>query len=933
MKRIFRFLFFLLVLIFGAAFILPIVFKDSLVERIKQEANANLNARLDFEDVDVSLISSFPYFGFSLQGLEITGLDEFEGQKLLSAGDFTLSIDLMSVISGETYTIEKIAVEDFDLQILVLEDGLANYDIAIAGDSTAVEESSAESSAFHLALSAWKIENFNLSYVDQQGDMEFHLHHLNQNGKGNFTESVVDLTTTTEAQAMSFVMEGVKYLNRVHLESDFAMAFDMDKFRFDFGENRVALNGLALNFEGWVSMPNEAIDMDLKFHSPENSFKSLISLIPAIYYQDFNDLKSSGEFKLNGLVQGRLVGDIYPSFDINLNVREGYFQYPDLPSAVSEVNIDFGVKNQSRDLSGTEINMPRFAADVAGSKFNASFSLKDPMGDPNFKFLAQAQADLAQMAQALPVEGYEMAGKMDMDLNAAGSLSMIDEERYEDLSAGGAFSVEGIHLGGDSLGMNVDIPFASLQMKPNEAVLGKSRVVYESQELNFEGRLNNLIAYALRDEALSGGLDVYSSHLDLMALMGSEEEVAVEEEGETDTTSMEVIRLPKNVDFAINLRADTVLYDNLTINDARGSLGLKEGTAYLNKVNLDLLGGALIMDGLYDSRPDLPLADFQLYVKGFSFVESYEGLDMVRQLAPVMKNVSGNYDLDMSLNTQMSGDMSPILNSISASGALRTRTVEMGGKVFDQLATFLRNPDYANIAASDINLNFSIEDGKIEVEPFDFKLAGQKASMSGNMSLEQDLDFKIDTDIPLNSVQGNELLGQLQSLSGGSIPLHILIGGKATSPEVRPSLGDFKQNLVDDVKKQVNQAVDSAKTVVKQEVNKKLDELVKAAEAQGDKLIAEARSKGEQLKAEAKKQADKVRAGGETAAQKILDEAGSNPLKQAAARPLAEKAKREANEQAQKIEDEAAKQAGNLIQAAETQKQKLVADAKEKAQV
>lgn len=932
MKRIFRFLFFLLILLIGSAVIIPIVFKDSIVERIKQEANANLNARLDFEDVHVSLISSFPYFGFGLEGLSITGVDQFEGQKLVTADDFSLSIDLMSVISGEAYRIEKIALEGVDLHILVLEDGSANYDIAKADTSAVVAEETTETSAFQIALSSYKVEGLDFRYEDRQGAIDFIMKGLDHSGSGDFTQNVVDLSTTTEIQALSFILEDVAYMSRVHVASDFDVKLNQEKFRFDFGDNYVALNGLQLNFEGMLAMPDEAISMDLKFSSPSNSFKSIISLIPALYYQDFEALETSGEFKLKGLVQGVYVNNIYPSFNIDLMVREGQFHYPDLPSSVEDVNIDLKVKNNSRNLDNMLVNLSRFDAKAAGSVIHSTMVLKDPMNDMDYSILAQAKADLADVLKVLPLEGYELSGLIDMDFNTSGRMSMIENEQYEDLKANGYIKADQVHLGGDSLGMALDIVTSELQLSPQEADLKPTVLVYEGQRMELKGALDNIIGYALSDDLLSGSLDFYSPNLDLMALAGEEASAETTDTAAADTTAMHVIRLPENLDFALNARIDSLIYNALDITNLKGQIGLKAGMANMD-VDMKMLEGALNMKGSYNSIPAAPIADFEFAIKNFSFKQSYESLEMVRQIAPLMQNVDGSYNLGLDLSTHLGDDMSPQMKTINATGLLNTRSVQMGGKTLGQIATFLQNPDYQNLAVSDVDMEFSIENGTIIIEPFDFKMAGQQAELGGTMNLDQELDLDLKIDIPLKSFKADKYLAQFQSLSSGSIPLTVNIGGTASSPEIKPSVGDLKQQLGQEIKQTITNVVDSAKTKVKDEANKKLQQLVAAAEAQGDRLINEAKAKGEVLKREAKIQADKLRTEGDKAAQRILDEAGSNPLKQAAARPLADQTRKAAQEKAQKLEDEANKKANDLIKAAENQKQKLIEDAKAKAQV
>jgi len=51
-------------------------------------------------------------------------------------------------------------------------------------------------------------------------------------------------------------------------------------------------------------MPGADITTDIKFSYRKASFKSMLSLIPAVYLADYKDLKASGEFSMNGSAQG-----------------------------------------------------------------------------------------------------------------------------------------------------------------------------------------------------------------------------------------------------------------------------------------------------------------------------------------------------------------------------------------------------------------------------------------------------------------------------------------------------------------------------------------------------------------------------------------------------------------------------------------------------
>ena len=46
--------------------------------------------------------------------------------------------------------------------------------------------------------------------------------------------------------------------------------------KFTFKENNAAFNKLGLHFDGWLLMTDELMDMDIKFSTVEQSFKSLL---------------------------------------------------------------------------------------------------------------------------------------------------------------------------------------------------------------------------------------------------------------------------------------------------------------------------------------------------------------------------------------------------------------------------------------------------------------------------------------------------------------------------------------------------------------------------------------------------------------------------------------------------------------------------------
>ena len=59
MKKILKWTGISLLLIIVLIILLPFIFKDKIIQTVKDEANKSLNAKVDFGDFDISLISYF----------------------------------------------------------------------------------------------------------------------------------------------------------------------------------------------------------------------------------------------------------------------------------------------------------------------------------------------------------------------------------------------------------------------------------------------------------------------------------------------------------------------------------------------------------------------------------------------------------------------------------------------------------------------------------------------------------------------------------------------------------------------------------------------------------------------------------------------------------------------------------------------------------
>ena len=92
----------------GTMLLIPILFKGKIIDKIKSEANQSVNAKIDFGKVDLSLLRSFPKLSIQITNFEISGINQFEGQKLATVKSLAMTTNLSSLWNSGKMEINKI---------------------------------------------------------------------------------------------------------------------------------------------------------------------------------------------------------------------------------------------------------------------------------------------------------------------------------------------------------------------------------------------------------------------------------------------------------------------------------------------------------------------------------------------------------------------------------------------------------------------------------------------------------------------------------------------------------------------------------------------------------------------------------------------------------------------------------------------------------
>ena len=950
--------FFLLIILI---ILLPILFKDEIVQFIKEEANASLNAELDFGKVDLSLLSTFPKFSLEINDLTLTGVDEFEGVELVEIKQTNLKLNLWSVIGGDQYEISSVGLVEPKIHVLVLSDGKANYDIATS-DSTGIEsidEEVGESAPLKLALEEYYIEKGSIVYDDQLYLMYMELEGLNHKGSASVNGTTYLIETLSDIGGVTFGYDNINYLSQTVTDIKCNMEINMpeNEMKFIFKENEVVLNELGISLDGWFLMTDESMDMDINFGATKQSFSSLLSMVPGVYSPDFGNIKTNGNLLLEGKVFGEFSEKSMPGFNLDLSVSNAWFQYPDLPGKVDEIGVDVKVNREAGiDLNNTKVDINKLHLAFAGNEIDASLKLRNMMTDPNIESELKTFLDLSKLVEIIPLEeGESYSGTITTNIALKGNVSALEKEEYENFKANGNLKIAQMNY--QTLASNYSVAIDSMlfQFAPQYLNLSYFEAKIGESDLHADGAIDNYMEYFLKNEVLTGSFNIASNYFNVDELMYADPNKESEklEEPASATTSdslvAETIDIPDNINFNLITRIEKMVYDSLEVSNFTGGIVVNEGLAILKGMKMNVFDGSIGLDGSYNSiSKDRAHIDMKMDIKDLDIPSAGFYFNTMEKMVPMAKYCKGNFSTSLNMVTDIDANMEPIYETTTGNGKVRTNKVVIRNlPVLIKISEALKMDKLKTQTLDNVNITYAFKDGKIWIDPFDVKMGEVNTTIQGTTSFLQELDYTMEMEIP-QTMFGAEAAGLLSGLNGAgldledNIPVKIGIGGTAVNPIIKTDLKNQAKNVADEAIEKVKDKVyDEAKKIL-EDAQKQADKLIMEAKAKADqireagttsaeKIRKESLAAGNKTKREGKKAAEKIREEGHAQAQKLIDNA-SNPIKKKAAEIAAKQMKDETNKKADKMISEANIQGEKVISAGESKANKIKSESEVKAQ-
>ncbi len=802
MKKALKILGIVILIVFLLLLAIPFAFQSQIKGMVKNFINQNLNAHVEFSDVSLSLIRSFPQAHVNVDDLVITNFEPFKDETFATAKNisFTMSVkELFKKADEDPIVVNSITVDEALLTLKTDKFGNTNYDLAKKDDTTNNTDSSTESSSFSFDIEDYSINSSALTYLDEGANTEIYVTELNHSGKGTFSAETSELDTKTEAN-VSLSMDSTKYLNNNHIKLDALIGLDLNNQKYTFKDNKGYINQLPLEFKGYVQMVDDGQEINITFENPQSSFKDFLAVIPETYSKNIDDVETSGDFKVSGVIKGLVSETTIPTLDISILSNNASFKYPDLPKRVENITINTAIKNTTGNVDDTFVAINTLNFKIDQDVFKSSATIKNITKNMLVNADLDGTLNLSNITKAYPIElENELSGILKGNLNTAFDMEAIEKNQYERIKNNGSVTVSDFIFSSEDIVNPIHISKADVTFNPGTVSLNNFNAKTGESDLNATGTIKNLIGFLLSDKKLQGNFNVNSNYFAVSDFMV----VSSETEGTNKTTpASESLKIPDFLDCTINANAKTVVYDNLNLKDVKGALVIKDQEAKLQNLTSSIFDGILAVTGNVSTKADIPTFNLSLGADSFDISKSFKDLQLLQSLAPIAKALQGKLNTTINLAGSLDNEFSPKLSSISGDAfaeLLTTKIDPKEGELLSKLEGALNFVDFSKLNLNDIKAQLKFENGNVTVKPFKLSYQDIGIEVSGSHSFEKTMSYNAVFNVPAKYLGSdvNRLIGKINDneVNKITIPVTANITGSYTSPKISTDLTSGVSNL------------------------------------------------------------------------------------------------------------------------------------------
>lgn len=405
----------IIVLIILAVTILPYFYKDEIQALIKDLANENLNATVEFSEVGVSVFKYFPAIMLYAKDVKIINSEQFDHTELLSAKTIALGVNFYG-LTDKKLILDAIYLDSAELNFKIDSLGNANYNILKPS-----EEMDTDSTGVDFKIKKIVVKATNVVYDDKSTPLYFKLDDLNYKGTGDLSADFFDLQSEVKVKSFDFSVAHVDYVRNKSIDADIVTKIDAKELKFVFERNNIRIRNFPFSFNGHFTFIKGGYDFDLRMQSQNSTLEEMFSLVPPAYEEWKEGLSIKGDIDFGIIAKGRYMQDQSekPSLAAKLKIDNGEISHKKINVPVRKIAIEAGAAITDLDIENLQFNIENLSFLFNGDQTKLKLESKG-YKNPKLKGTFATKLELEKFQKTLGLTKHDIRGQIDLNIQADG---------------------------------------------------------------------------------------------------------------------------------------------------------------------------------------------------------------------------------------------------------------------------------------------------------------------------------------------------------------------------------------------------------------------------------------------------------------------------------------------------------------------------------
>lgn len=491
-----------------------------LTSIVNKLSDKYLLCETQFDNVDLTIIKTFPYVGLKVEGVAV--INPMEGavsDTVAHVKELCVGINLREYLKNKNIVVTKLLLDQTTANLYTNREGASNFDIFPASETP-----DTTSEPFQMpdlvSLKSIRVKRLNATYVDDQSQLKACLKETDLAVDGHYTPQGIDAKVDMLIDRVNFALSG----DSSHVEADlqdFSLQVDGDQkarsvdgnVKLVVNQGKLALNDMqyvndavsarqgdlirlegrvmadllsrhiqveemkavlkdyAVSLDGAVELPSDTkpMTLDMRFATNAWNVDTLLAMLPAEFTSWRRTMQLDADATVTGTVAGPLGDSLLPKVTANLKLSDGrFYDKTIVPYAFSNINADISADLNLNSGEVSSVQVTKLSAFSGRNYLEVSGKVDDLLDKMYTDAQVKGNIYLADAKAMMPSDlNMRLGGRAQLNLHAKTNMDQLQRSDFKNMQMTGQIGLKDIDVAYDTIFaqipdaiINVNLPTA-----------------------------------------------------------------------------------------------------------------------------------------------------------------------------------------------------------------------------------------------------------------------------------------------------------------------------------------------------------------------------------------------------------------------------------------------------------------------------------------